>query len=484
MKRYNPTLRTRIYISMLALILISLLVIGLTTILFFHNQNEAYHIERLARKEKTVIRSIQYFLKDFQFDDDMSVVHRDFWDKIAEIADVNNVEINIFTTSGEILMGSRADDKDPDFYNQKVDSEIQFLLEETHERQVQELGEERVSTFSYIQNDQGENIAIVNIPYDMKASPNKDSLAPFLTTLIEIYVFLLIGASLIAYFLSNYITKSLRVIADKLKKVKFHKKNEHLQWVGDDEIRALVDQYNEMIGQLEESAGLLAKSERESAWREMAKQVAHEIKNPLTPMKLSVQHLERSLQKDDEDHKEKLKRFSNKMIQQIDTLSSIANEFSNFAKMPKANMESISISDVLRSTIELFGDTEGVKLDFLNKAKGDCGIMGDPEQLTRVFNNLIKNAIQAIPDEKSGHIEVFLIEKPNAYQILVKDNGEGIPEELQGKIFVPNFTTKSTGTGLGLAMVRQIVESHSGSIEFETKLGVGTTFIVDLPKAS
>ncbi len=482
MSRYNPSLRTRIYISMLALILLSLLIIGITTILFFDTQNESYHIERLKRKEKTVAKSLQYFLKEIEVSANMSVVRKDFVLKVTELADINNVEINIFTTDGEILISSKEDQGDPDFFKIRIDPIVLRKLQQTEKRQVQNLDDDHVSTFAYMKDDQGNKIAIVNIPYSLKDSPNKEELAPFLTTLIEIYIFLLIGASLIAYFLSNYITKSLRVIADNLKKVKISQKNSPLEWNGEDEIGALVDEYNHMIGELEQSAHKLAKSERESAWREMAKQVAHEIKNPLTPMKLSVQHLERALDKNDDDFQEKLSRFSNKMIQQIDTLTSIANEFSHFAKMPKANMEEIDLKEVVSSTFELFDETEHIHLIFTDHDIDQANITGDREQLNRVFNNLIKNAIQSIPDEREGQIEVKLSENSSMYKIEVKDNGSGIPEDLEGKIFVPNFTTKSTGTGLGLAMVKQIIESHHGDIRFVTKVGVGTSFFVELPK--
>jgi len=467
---------------MLAIIILSLLIIGATTILFFDNQNEKYHVERLKRKEHTVATSLQYFLKEVEIDEHMDFVRRDFEYKVKEIADVNNVEINIFNTKGQVLISSVDKNNNEDFYNLTIDSAILSELERTKKRQVEDLGDEYISTYSYVLNNKGQEIAIVNIPYNLGKSPNKDDLAPFLTTLIEIYIFLLIGASLLAYFLSNYITKSLRVIADKLKVVGFSKKNQAIQWDSDDEIGALVKEYNSMIEELESSATKLAKSERESAWREMAKQVAHEIKNPLTPMRLSVQHLERALDKDDPDFQEKLSKFTSKMIQQIDTLTSIANEFSNFAKMPKANITKLNINDVLKSTCELFGETENVNIIFEGKEDNFAFVSGDKEQLNRVFSNLIKNAIQAIPDGKHGQVKVELVPKGNSYLIVIKDNGSGIPSELEDKIFSPNFTTKSTGAGLGLAMVKQIIDNHKGEIYFETVINEGTTFFIELPK--
>lgn len=478
---FKPNLRFRIYMSMLALILFSLLVIGATTIYFFNNQNEEYHVGRLERKEKTVIASLHYFLEDFHVDKNTDVVSREFEKEIKFLADVNNITLNIFNTKGEILMSSDYNYDDPHFFEKKINPAIFKEIRKTKTRKVFEEGKHKISAYSYIFDDDNNQIAIVNIPYNTDNMPVKDDLEKFLNTLFKIYIFLFIGASLIAFFLSNYITKSMRTITEKMRAVSINKKNTPLEWKAQDEIGMLVDEYNNMIEELEKSAQKLAKSERELAWREMAKQVAHEIKNPLTPMKLSVQHIERALKADDPNYQEKLSRFSQKMIQQIDTLTSIANEFSNFAKMPKANIEETDLFSILESTIELFEVKNNLEIQF-KTVLSSAIINGDQKQLTRGFNNLIKNAIQAIPDEKGGLIIVNLSQTKNSYQIEIKDNGIGISEELIDKIFVPNFTTKSTGTGLGLAMVKQIIETHHGSIDFKTKIGEGTSFIVELPQ--
>ncbi len=474
----KPNLRFRIYISMLALIVISLIIIGTTTAYFFKIQNEAYHLGRLERKENTIIVSLKYFLQDFSVAENTDVVSREFEKKIKELADVNHVILNVFNTKGEILMASNFDYDDPNYFEKKIPAPILKKIQNAKEPKVFEEGKNKISSYSYIYDDKGNKIAIVNIPYNTKEMPVKDDFALFMKTLIKVFIFLLIGASLIAFFLSNYITKSMHIIADKMRAVSIDKKNTPLEWKANDEIGMLVNEYNNMISQLEESAKKLAKNERELAWREMAKQVAHEIKNPLTPMKLSVQHLERALLPDDPNYKEKLSRFSEKMVQQIDTLTSIANEFSNFAKMPKAKMQEIELIKIISSTIELFKETQNVSIFFFHKNIREAFIHGDAEQLTRVFNNLIKNAIQAIPDDVAGRIEVIVRQTMHQFKIEIKDNGIGIPDKLSQKIFVPNFTTKSTGTGLGLAMVKQIIEIHHGEVYFETKTGLGTSFFV------
>ena len=480
----NPSLRTRIYFSMVIMILISMLVIGIFTIFHFKDKNDEYHQKRLSRQEERVIATIQYFLKDSDLQEDLNTYIKEFEDKILEIADVNNLDINIFNTHGEILMSSHMELEDPNFYLKIIKDSIFYQLEKNEHVVVEQGPEDNMylSTYSYIKNDEGKRICIINLPYSRSGSANKREVSEFLSSLLIVYAVLLIGVILLAYLLSNYITKSLRVIKERFKSVGINKKNEQIFWKGSDEIGSLVTEYNHMITQLEISADKLAKSERESAWREMAKQVAHEIKNPLTPMKLSVQHLQRSFDPNDAEFEEKIKMFSDKMIRQIDTLSSIANEFSNFTKMPKSKIAKIDLIKLLNDALELFAEIDRVKMHFTNNTSANTLMIdGDNEQLTRVFNNLIKNGIQAIPENREGEIVVLLEEKDGSVEVEIRDNGIGIVDAKKEQIFVPNFTTKSAGSGLGLAMVKNIIDNHYGKVWFESDPPKGTSFFVSLP---
>ena len=262
--------------------------------------------------------------------------------------------------------------------------------------------------------------------------------------------------------------------------MKLGKENKPIEWNSDDEIGRLVKEYNNMIQKLGESAETLAKSERESAWREMAKQVAHEIKNPLTPMKLSVQHLQHSYKEQRPGWDKNIERMTQTMIEQIDTLAHIASEFSNFAKMPKANNEKINIADTITNVVALYNETENCKIEF-NSVVNNLFVLADREQLQRVFNNLIKNAIQSVPETREGKIFITLEKPNNTVLIKIQDNGTGISDEMKDKIFTPNFTTKSTGMGLGLAMVKSIIENCGGVIWFETIVDKGTVFFIALP---
>jgi nitrogen fixation/metabolism regulation signal transduction histidine kinase len=282
--------------------------------------------------------------------------------------------------------------------------------------------------------------------------------------------------------ISNWLTAPLRLLSQKVATLKFGGENQKIAYDGNDEIGTIVKAYNLKLEELEAAALQLAKSERESAWREMAKQVAHEIKNPLTPMKLGIQHLLRSYDPTIDGSKERLERVLNSVIEQIDGLTRIANEFSNFAKMPEPQKEAIDLLSVIQNTVTLFEIEDDCTLTIETK-ETNILLKLDKNQWIQVFNNLIKNAIQSLNERKEGKVKIR-IEKDilkNEVRIEVSDNGKGIPTEQLDKIFIPHFTTKSTGSGIGLSVVKQIVENHGGKISFESIENEGTTFSIVLP---
>lgn len=229
------------------------------------------------------------------------------------------------------------------------------------------------------------------------------------------------------------------------------------------------------------SAEKLAMSERESTWREMAKQVAHEINNPLTPMKLSVQYLQKAWDDQRADYSSYMSRVTDTLIEQIDQLSIIASEFSAFAKMPAMNLHHINLVEKLKRSVLLFSQETDVEISFNANGVDELMIYADGEQLGSVFNNLLKNAVQSIGNNGNGHIDVSLDVSSNKAVIAIEDNGQGIDPGIREKIFKPNFSTKSTGMGIGLAIVKNIVTSLNGKIWFDTALGKGSTFYISLP---
>jgi len=294
-----------------------------------------------------------------------------------------------------------------------------------------------------------------------------------------VYLLMLLAAIILAYFISKYITRSLQTISDKINRTNLTRQNEkiYLESPGE-EISMLVDSYNRMIDELEESAIKLARSEREQAWREMAKQVAHEIKNPLTPLRLTVQSFERKFDPNDPDIQKKVNEFSKTLIQQIDTMSNIATAFSSFADMPAQQNETLNVVKVVKLALEIFNE------DYIHFIADEEEIIAklDRTQLIRVITNLVKNAIQAVPDVESPRILVTVASEGEHVKISVADNGVGISDENRHKIFEPKFTTKSSGTGLGLGMVKNIVENYGGTINFTSQMGKGTVFCIKFPK--
>jgi hypothetical protein len=324
-------------------------------------------------------------------------------------------------------------------------------------------------------------VAILNIPYLQDPKVNESDLEAFLGSIGVVYLFIFLGGIGLTFFLSRSITKNVTELSDRMQRVDLNIKNEPFDWKSDDEIGKLVDAYNAMLAKLEESRQELAKSERESAWREMARQVAHEIKNPLTPIKLSVQHLEATAAYDDPEWRDKFKRTMRTITQQIETLSNIATEFSDFAKMPKANAVRLDLRTALTDSAHLFEDVPfGLSVELPNEA---VMVQIDSEQIGRVLNNLLKNAKHAVEGMDQPTVRLTLSQTEGLAKIEVEDNGVGIAADDQDKIFTPNFTTKSSGTGLGLSICKQIVENAGGEIAFESRPKNFTRFWVTLPLA-
>ena len=285
----------------------------------------------------------------------------------------------------------------------------------------------------------------------------------------------------LAYFISKYITRSLQTISDRLNQTDLTKRNEKIIVENpSEEIGKLITSYNEMIDELEISAAKLAKGEREQAWREMAKQVAHEIKNPLTPMRLSVQSFERKFDPNDPDIAKKVSEFSKTLIQQIDTMSSIASAFSNFANMPAQQNETLNVVKIVKMAVDIFDE------NYIHFSSEEEEIIAklDRTQLIRVVTNLVKNATQAIVNVDTPHVLVTVSKDGDFVKMTVEDNGVGISMESKDKVFEPKFTTKTSGMGLGLGMVKNIVETYKGTINFTTEPGKGTIFTVRFPIAN
>ena len=462
---------------MLLIIAVSFLLTGAISYYHFKQENEQYHEERLRRKEFAVLESIGFFLGAQELSDNTDSIVTLFDTKVCELAQINGLDINIYSLNGGLLIASNPSLHEEELIPTKLPYDLMERLYQASDQILMRYKADTLqflSTYDFIRNNEGKAIAIINLPYFDAKDLSREDLRNFLWRLAEIYLLLFLAAVFIAYFLSNYITSSLQTIGQHIKNTRLKGGNYQLEWEFQDEIGELVKEYNRMLQELEASAAKLAQTERESAWREMAKQVAHEIKNPLTPMRLNVQYLEKSIQT---DQPERLEEFAQTMIDQIDTLSNIAEAFSRFASMPDLKLKNFPVRDLVKRVAGLYPEQ-----NVTFKAEDeDLEIYADPDQLIRVMNNLINNALQSVPEDRDEQIEVFLCKEGSEALIEVRDNGCGIPESQHQKIFEPRFTTKSSGMGLGLALVNRIINGFQGRIEFETEIDKGTTFKVYLP---
>lgn len=479
----NFSLKYRIQVLLVSIVLASLALFGGGTIYYINQQFENKNRENISEKIQSVLMEIENKLAPEK------VLNADMADYSAyimkKLSSVFFTDINLYDAAGNLYASSQSKIFDEGLTSKKINPEafLQIAIlgktEFIHDERIGKLN--YLSAYVPLKNVDGKLLAYLNLPYFAKQSELEKEISGFLVAIINIYVLLFALSIITAIFISSYVTKPLKLIQEKLSNIKLGKANEPIEWEDNDEIGSLVSEYNRMIAELAKSADLLAKSERESAWREMAKQVAHEIKNPLTPMKLSVQHLKRIWEDNAPDMDQKIHHFTNKLIEQIDTLSTIATEFANFAKMPKATIETLNVQYILLSSIALFEDIENLNIEFKNEITKEVFVLADKEQLLRVFNNLLKNAIQAIPENKKGEIKVALQESNKNIIIRIADNGSGINAAVIDKIFVPNFTTKTGGMGLGLAIVKNIVDGIGGTIWFETVKEKGSIFYVSLP---
>ena len=476
------SLRIRIFLSMIILILIASILMASISIIQFKNEAKDYHQERLDRKEFAIKEHINYVLSTTTYPLTPENLRLVFKDKIHELSDIHNLEINIYSLEGKLVKSSKSTFS-VDKVAPPIPNYILKLVQSSVDKRYVDIknidGVKNRSSYSQIKDDKFKPLGILNIPYVEDDGFYETELREFLLRLSQVYSFMLVIAFALAYFLASYITKSLKTISDKINETSLNQKNEKIVIEANSkEINSLINAYNQMVDKLEESASMLAQSEREQAWREMAKQVAHEIKNPLTPMRLTVQSFQRKFDPNDPELKQKLNDYSKTMIQQIDTMSSVASAFSNFASMPAQQNENLNVVDVVELALDIFNEDyivfESNKEEIISKI--------DRTQLIRIITNLVKNATQSIPeDQEEKHVLVSVNEEEDNVIISVKDNGIGINPENIDYIFEPKFTTKTSGMGLGLGIIKNIIENYKGTITFETEPGKGSTFIVSLP---
>lgn len=474
-KLYNfiqpSTIRGRIRLGVLGLLLITFSLISWQTIVSIEEEFATYNQQRLLRKSNAVLANIHYEL-------DSNKDSIDFGELIKRTSIINSIAINFYDENKQpiLVLDSTYESSHNDDHDEihPLDSLEESFICDYHVEDQHYLS----SNFKLAHDDKV--IGYLTIPYAILEDTLDKEIASLLERLIPVYLLLFIVIALISPLFTYRLSRSLSIISSHFRNLRVGEHYQKIEWDRSDEIGQLVVEYNRMLGELENSIRKLAKSEREMAWREMAKQVAHEIKNPLTPMKLSIQHLSKVYKDDPIKGAKMLDRVLDSIVEQINHLSKIATEFSNFAKLPKLELSKISLQELVDHVVSLFESETDVTIELI-KTKNELEVYADRSQLIRVLTNLLKNAVQAKQEDKKILIKVSIRKGRDTVEINVEDNGVGITASEKAKVFSPNFTTKNSGMGIGLAMSRNIMEEMGGDIRFESKEGEGTTFYIILP---
>lgn len=480
----NSSLTRRIQTIIVFLLLLAMSAVGVTSGRLVIKQFESDNKNQLHEKTDVIIAELSSQYSTAQLFDESQKELLNL--RIREYSRLFNTPISLFNKKGVLFNTSEPKLYDFGLASKLVNARAFYNLSTNHLSSLSV--NERAGSLRYLSYytplfDSKKQIAgFINLPYFAKQSDLTDELSGIISALINVYVILFVLSIIAGLILSSYITRPLQLIKQQFSKITLGKQNEKLHWPANDEIGKLVFEYNQMLSKLEESANLLAKSEREGAWREMAKQVAHEIKNPLTPMKLNLQYLQHLMKNNPDDFRDKFEKASSGIIEQIDSLANIATEFSNFAKLPGTQLQTINLVEVINASVRTFQNQNIVEIKTHIPAS-EILISGDKDQCLRVFNNVLKNAVQAVEEQTQPVIEISCELPGDKIVVAIKDNGCGIDEEQKSRIFTPNFTTKSTGSGLGLAMVKNIMQGFGGNIRFESQKNIGTVFYLEFNTA-
>jgi len=472
------TLKNRFQIANVGIIVVSFLILGCVLLYFLIRLNNIKNMDSFTERTLSVMSEMQEKFGE-QEKLDYTILEED----LQQLSEMFYTDVNVYSTNGNLILSSR-----PQIFEEGLISgrmNISAFLDLKKNKQSAFFQDEKIGTYGYISayfplsNDRNELLAYINLPFFSHQEDLKKEINDFLIAFMNLYILFILISVFISFAISRYLSAPLGILVSRMEGFQLGKRNEKINWHHQDEIGRLVEEYNRLIDELAFSADQLAKSERESAWREMARQVAHEIKNPLTPMKLSVQHLRKAWDEQSVDFNQRIQRFTKIMTEQIDSLSAIATEFSDFAKMPLPVSEELDLIEILTSVISMYTGLENIKIS-LDTNENTARITGDRKQLVRVFTNLLNNATQAISTKEEGRIKISVSNPGNCYVIDIEDNGNGIPDELAEMIFLPNFTTKSGGAGLGLAIVRGIIINMGGDINFVSGIN-GTVFTITFP---
>jgi len=485
-KRTEINYVTRIQLYLNLAFFIPLTVISITTLTRsasdYKKEVESEYIKVAEATSNNITGYLHSFLLNQSTIEELS-------SNLSELADFSELDMDIFRilqNPGKLLLSTQPLIYDKEILSELIDPVALSSIKEQGDKSIilnETIGKlEYKTTYVGIRSsDTGELIGILSIPFFGSQEAIGENLTGLVVNILSIFTIIFISFIFLSYFVSNYLTFPLKFLTERLRRTSLTGSNEPIYYESKDEIGQLINEYNNMLLKLEESKKALAQSEKEAAWREMAKQVAHEIKNPLTPMKLTLQHLKMRVG-DNPEEKARMEKSINSLLHNIDTLSDIATSFSNYAQMPVPEKEQFDIVGLLRQTVNIYIVNEediDIRIDIPDQK---IVVEGDPGWIGRTISNLIINGIQAVHKGKKPLITIRLNQvEQNKILISVADNGQGIREDIKDKIFMPNFSTKYSGSGIGLAIAKRAIEHAQGKIWFDSSPGVGTTFYIQLP---
>jgi nitrogen fixation/metabolism regulation signal transduction histidine kinase len=480
-KTAHWSLSFKVQLAFLLILALSLFLYGLGSSIFIGRQFDNYAQEALREKLAAVQAELksQTALLDTL---DINAVGKPLESKLAKLSAVFKTDLFVFDSDGFLIASSRPKLFAYGLIGEHMNAQaMDALLGKnqsyfSHQDQIGKLNYR--SAYLPITNEALKQIGFINLQLFGQQEAYEQQIESFFKAAINVFVLLLAISVFIALVVSNWLIGPLQVVARSVRNLELGKNNQKISYQNDDEIGALVKAYNEKLAELEQAAQQIARSERESAWRDLAQQIAHEIKNPLTPMKLNIQHLLRKMEAEDANAKDLAQKSLPSLIEQIDALARMANEFARFAKLPEPNFERLELNGFLDQATTLF-DEDQTKIHF-QPNNTILWVSADKDMLNQVFHNLLLNAKQATDNTPEAQISVKASVEEASVEIAIQDNGIGIDAQQQERIFTPYFTTKSSGSGIGLSVVRQIIEKHNGSIRFESLPNKGTTFYIRL----
>lgn len=471
-------LRLRIFLGMLLIVLLALASTGVVAYYHAQRQDIAYNKQRLERKEAALSRSLDYLLNRHENNLTNEEIAQIFTDKICELADVHSLVFSLYALDGVLITTSASQqygEVTPPIQLDNKSNPMGVVTRRILSVEEKE-GEEVTRVYWVVENLVNEPLMIASAKYNPRKI-EENALGAFLSRLAPVYFVLFLGALIIAYFTLQSIARPLLRLKQEMADSNPLSDQPKIDYKWKDDIGALVNEYNELLEKLRASLDSRAKLEREGAWKEMAQQVAHEIKNPLTPIRLGIQQLEKAWKDGAPDFESRLSKFSNTAIAQIDILSQISQDFAQLAEVRKPELKTIDLSKAINSAAGLFGPKKVLVDDV------DFKVIADMDSLIRLLNNLISNAIEAVEEAaKKEPVYITAAEEDTQVIIAIKDKGVGISKDKLNRIFEPRFTTKRHGLGLGLAMAKSIAEQASGRVWAQSKEGDGSTFYLSLLK--